>query len=92
MAGGTATVVIAAHVHTVRRGPAPGDLDAGFWTLLVLALVPALIYVLGLRDADLSLYYGLALVLITASGWAIALASDDPVAGVYVGSPGSLPC
>lgn len=80
----TAAVIVGGAVYVVRGGPAQaqGAFDANFFGLVAGALVPSIVYAVGVRKLDSSVYFGLALFLMTAACWAPVFLSKDAMRGV----------
>lgn len=81
----TMAVVIVGDVHGVLAKPGePGRANALFFTLLLIALVPSLVYAFGVRERRSVLTYGALLLGITGAAWSVVFLSDDPMRGIYV--------
>ena len=80
----TAAIIVGGSLYVVSGPGSEGkDYDAGFFVLLAIALLPAITYLVGVRRPDSVLYFGLALLLVTAAGWVFVFVSDDAFRGVY---------
>ncbi len=54
-----------------------------FFGLLALLLLPTVIYAIGVRRPESVLYFGLALLLITACGWVFVFVTDESLRAVF---------
>ena len=79
LAVATAAVINVGAIYTVRTNS--GDFDANFYGLLLTALLPTFVYLLGVRGSRSTINCGLALFGVTVFGWAFVL-QDDPMRGV----------
>ncbi|HWI04874.1 MAG TPA: hypothetical protein VNT52_13770 [Acidimicrobiales bacterium] len=81
----TFTLILAGCMEVVRGGPveARGDFNAVFFALFALLLLPTVIYTIGVRRPESVLYFGLALLLITAFGWAFVFVTDEALRAVF---------
>ena len=59
----------------------PGEFNANFYGLLMAALLPSLVYVLGVRDPRSTILCGALLLGVTLLGWVFVL-EDDAMRGV----------
>ena len=75
-ASATAAVITAGAVYAARTNP--GDFDANFYGLLLTALLPTLVYLLGVRGSRSTVACGMCLLGITLFGWAFVF-QDDPM-------------
>jgi hypothetical protein len=67
------------------RGPveARGNFNAVFFGLLALLVLPTVIYAIGVRRPESVLYFGPALLLITAFGWVFVFVTDEGLRAVF---------
>ena len=81
----TFAIILAGRVEVVRGGPAEarGDFNAVFFGLLLLLVLPTVIYAIGVRRPESVLYFGLALLLITAFGWVFIFVTDEGLRAVF---------
>ena len=81
----TFAIILAGCIEVVRGGPAEGrgDFDAVFFGLVALLLLPTVIYAIGVRRPEAVLYFGLALLLITAFGWLFVFVTDEGLRAVF---------
>jgi len=75
----TAAVITGGAIYAVRTNQ--GDFDAKFYALLVTALLPSLVYLVGVRSPRSSMLCGALLFGVTLLGW-IFILQDDPMRGV----------
>ena len=75
----TAAIISAGAVYVVQTNP--GEFDANFYGLLLAALLPCLVYVLGVRDPRSTMLCGALLLGVTLLGWGFVL-QDDTMRGV----------
>ncbi len=79
IAATTAAIIIAGSVYVVRTNPA--EFDANFFALLLTALLPTVVFVIGVRSPGSAVAYGSALLGVTLLGWIFVL-DDDPMRAV----------
>ena len=81
----TFTIILAGCIEVVRGGRVEGrgDFNAVFFKLLALLLLPTVIYAIGVRRPESVLYFGLALLLITAFGWVFVFVTDEGLRAVF---------
>lgn len=70
----TAAIITAGSIYVVRTNP--GDFDANFYGLLLVALLPSLVYLLGVRDPHSIVICGASLMGVTLAGWVFVLQND----------------
>lgn len=75
----TAAIITAGAIYVVQTNP--GKFDANFYGLLLTALLPSLVYVLGVREARSTMLCGALLLGVTLLGWVFVL-DDDAMRGV----------
>ena len=75
----TAAIITAGAIYAVQTNP--GEFDANFYGLLMAALLPTLMYVLGVRDPRSTILCGALLLGVTLLGWVFVL-EDDAMRGV----------
>ena len=74
IAAAAAVIIIAGCVYVVRTNPS--EFDVNFFAVLVTALLPAAVFVIGVRTLRSTVQYGLVLLGVTAVGWAFILQDD----------------
>jgi hypothetical protein len=81
----TFAIILAGCVEVVRGGPveARGNFNAVFFGLLALLVLPTVIYAIGVRRPESVLYFGPALLLITAFGWVFVFVTDEGLRAVF---------
>ena len=81
----TAAIIIGGSVHVVAGGRAGDgkDFDGVFFFLVAVALLPTLVYAFWVRMPRSGVYFGLALLLVTAAAWIFVFVSDDAMRGVF---------
>ncbi len=79
-------VIVLGSLYVARGGPPAtrNDLDATFFILVGVALLPALIYVVAVRTLPTALYSGLAILGTTLGAWIFVFTSRDAMRGVLV--------
>ena len=84
-ATGAAAFIIAGMVYALRGGshPTGGEFDANFFALMVAALLPSMIYLVGVKLAWSSVVCGGTLIGITFFGWIFVFVSDTPERGLF---------
>lgn len=75
----TAAIITAGAIYAVQTNP--GEFDANFYGLLLAALLPSLVYVVGVRDRRSTMQCGALLLGVTLLGWVFVL-QDDAMRGV----------
>ena len=75
----TAAIITAGAIYALQTNP--GEFDANFYGLLMAALLPSLVYVLGVRDPRSTILCGALLLGVTLLGWVFVL-EDDAMRGV----------
>ena len=75
----TVAIITAGAIYVVQTNP--GEFDAKFYSLLLAALLPSLMYVLGVREPRSTMLCGALLLGVTLLGWVFVL-QDDAMRGV----------
>lgn len=79
----TMALIVVGSLYVARGGPPAtrNDLDATFITLVGGAVLPAVIYLLGVRRHPTDLYGGVAILCVTLGGWIFVFTSKDAMRG-----------
>lgn len=83
VAASTAAIIVAGSIYIVKGGPPAGrgELNGNFFGLLATALLPTLIYLVGVFKPRSVVTFGLWLLVGTLSGW-IFVVDDDAMRAV----------
>lgn len=76
IAAASITLIVAGATYIIRGGTSDGDFDAKFFGLVGAAILPAVVYLVGVHRRRSALIYGLAILGVNFVGWIFTFSDD----------------